>query len=118
MLKNKKILIYFLVIFSAILIFIPISIKKKAADEKENIKNNLETQLIEFCNYAFIDLDEDTGEVWINIQEMKSLFGYDISVFENKKYDCDLNETHIEVKLEGKELVCKPVLSCKYFNNN
>lgn len=112
----KKILSYTLIVIAVLLIILPIIINKDNEKKKIKVKRDMENKMTEFCNYAFIDLDKDTGEVWVTIAEMKKLFDYDISLFENKKYACDLSKSHIEATIEDDKLICKPVLSCKYLS--
>lgn len=67
----KKILSYTLIVIAVLLIILPIIINKDNEKEKIKVKRDMENKMTEFCNYAFIDLDKDTGEVWVTIAEMK-----------------------------------------------
>ena len=62
----KKILSYTLIVIAVLLIILPIIINKDNEKEKIKVKRDMENKMTEFCNYAFIDLDKDTGEVLNN----------------------------------------------------
>lgn len=81
----KKIIAYFLLIISLILIIVPIVIHNIAI---YNNDEDLEKIMLDYCYYAYEGLTDEYGDVYLNLENMEKRLNADIGAFKNKK--CDL----------------------------
>lgn len=110
----KKIIGTILLVLSIIIIVMPIIIKNnKKIPEKVSLETELNNLMQQYCKSAYIDITEEDGTLYLSLKDMKEIFEYDITKFEEK---CSLENSMVKAYIKDGKLVCENDLKCD-FNN-